>query len=74
MKVSRFVVMLFASLFVAAASAQDKYPSRPITVVVPYASGTTTDLIARAFAPKLQEILGEQKKSPPAAKVAGGRR
>jgi len=51
--------MFLASLFIAAASAQDKYPSKPITVVVPYATGTTTDLIARAFAPKLQEILGQ---------------
>ncbi len=59
MKVPRLVVMFLASLFVSAASAQDKYPSRPITVVVPYATGTTTDLIARAFAPKLQEILGQ---------------
>ena len=61
MKVSRFVSMLLASLMliVAVASAQDKYPSKPITVVVPYATGTTTDLIARAFAPKLQEILGQ---------------
>lgn len=59
MKVSRFVSMLLASLFVATVSAQDKYPSKPITVVVPYATGTTTDLIARAFAPKLQEILGQ---------------
>ena len=59
MKGSRLVLMFLASLFIAAASAQDKYPSKPITVVVPYATGTTTDLIARAFAPKLQEILGQ---------------
>lgn len=42
-----------------AARAQDKYPSRPVTVVIPYAGGTTTDLIARAFAPKLSARLGQ---------------
>jgi tripartite-type tricarboxylate transporter receptor subunit TctC len=61
MKVSRTRVILsfVAALFVSVANAQDKYPSKPITVVVPYATGTTTDLIARAFAPRLQEILGQ---------------
>ncbi len=52
---------LAMSLAVAmpAAHAQDKYPSKAINVVIPYATGTTTDLIARAFAPKLQERLGQ---------------
>jgi tripartite-type tricarboxylate transporter receptor subunit TctC len=61
MKVSRFslIVSVVAALLAGAANAQDKYPSKPVTVVVPYATGTTTDLIARAFAPKLQEILGQ---------------
>ena len=60
MKISRSVLSFLAALlFASVACAQDKYPSKPLTVVVPYATGTTTDLIARAFAPKLQEILGQ---------------
>ena len=60
MKISRSILSFLAALlFASVACAQDKYPSKPLTVVVPYATGTTTDLIARAFAPKLQEILGQ---------------
>ena len=59
MKFFCLVLSLLGMLVVSASFAQDKYPSKPVTVVVPYATGTTTDLIARAFAPKLQEILGQ---------------
>ena len=41
-----------------AAGAQDKYPSKPITVVVPQAAGGANDAIARVVAQKLGEQLG----------------
>ena len=41
-----------------AASAQD-YPSRPVTLVVPYGPGSSTDNIARPVALALQEALGQ---------------
>jgi tripartite-type tricarboxylate transporter receptor subunit TctC len=37
---------------------QDRYPSRPITLVLPYAAGGGTDAIARVFAKALEERLG----------------
>ena len=40
-------------------SAQEDYPSRPINVVVPFATGGYNDRLARAFAPYLQEELGQ---------------
>lgn len=42
----------------SAAWSQDKYPSRPISFVLPYAAGGGTDAIARVFADKLGHKLG----------------
>lgn len=42
-----------------AAGAQDKYPSKPITVVVPQAAGGANDAIARVVAQKLSEQMGQ---------------
>ncbi|HEV7327950.1 MAG TPA: tripartite tricarboxylate transporter substrate binding protein [Bosea sp. (in: a-proteobacteria)] len=57
----RITRLLLAAAFAAtsaiAAKAQD-WPSKPITMVVPYAAGGGTDVIARAVALKLQERLG----------------
>lgn len=36
------------------------YPTKPIHIVVPYGAGGGTDLVYRALAPKLGEILGQQ--------------
>ena len=42
-----------------AAAAQD-YPSRPITLVVPYAAGGGNDVMARIVAEKMSKSLGQQ--------------
>jgi tripartite-type tricarboxylate transporter receptor subunit TctC len=47
-----------ALLCAHAAQAQDPYPTRPITLVLPYAAGGGTDAIARVFAKALEEKLG----------------
>lgn len=41
------------------ALAQDKYPSKPVTVIVPQAAGGANDAIARVIAQKLTEQLGQ---------------
>jgi tripartite-type tricarboxylate transporter receptor subunit TctC len=46
------------SLATAPAPAQD-YPARPVTFVVPYAPGGSTDLFARLIAQKLEQRLGK---------------
>jgi tripartite-type tricarboxylate transporter receptor subunit TctC len=46
-------------MFVAgnAASAADNWPTKPVTLVVPFASGGTTDIIGRTIGQKLGEAL-----------------
>ena len=55
-----FVGMAAALVFGAAAptSAQQAFPSKPITLVVPFSPGGGNDILARAIAPKMGQILG----------------
>jgi tripartite-type tricarboxylate transporter receptor subunit TctC len=41
------------------ALAQAGWPAKPVRIVVPFAAGGTTDLLARALAPELQKAFGQ---------------
>ncbi|MDM0074113.1 tripartite tricarboxylate transporter substrate binding protein [Variovorax sp. J2P1-59] len=41
------------------AAAQNGYPNKPIRVIVPFAAGSTTDIIARAIAEKMGASMGQ---------------
>ena len=49
--------VMFAFTFISQAAAQDPWPSKPITYVVPYPAGGTTDILARLIATRLSEAL-----------------
>jgi tripartite-type tricarboxylate transporter receptor subunit TctC len=51
------LVLLLAPLGAARA---DDWPSRPITMIVPYAAGGPVDTLGRILAARLSEILGQQ--------------
>jgi tripartite-type tricarboxylate transporter receptor subunit TctC len=54
-----WVAAVMLACATSAAPAQT-YPSRPVTIVVPYAAGGTTDVIARTLARRLEERLGQR--------------
>src|SRR5260221_5803866 len=54
----RLFILLLAALLAACAQAQD-YPSRPIRFIVPFPPGGSSDLIARAIAPRMAERMGQ---------------
>jgi tripartite-type tricarboxylate transporter receptor subunit TctC len=53
------LVFGFGFGFAAPASAQVDYPVRPITLIVPFPAGGSTDVLVRALARELQERLGQ---------------
>lgn len=54
------LVLAAAAAAPFAASAQGGYPNKPIKVIVPFAAGSTTDIIARAIADKMGQSMGQQ--------------
>ncbi|MBV9240348.1 MAG: tripartite tricarboxylate transporter substrate binding protein [Xanthobacteraceae bacterium] len=51
--------MLSALVFASAPAMAQPYPSRPVTLIVPYAAGGSVDVVARVVADKLGEKLGQ---------------
>src|SRR6476619_97370 len=60
---TRLTLLLLSTLAFAVggpASAQDKYPSKPVKILVPYAPGGGTDITARLFGDHMKNSLGQQ--------------
>jgi tripartite-type tricarboxylate transporter receptor subunit TctC len=69
-----FVAILAFALGVSAAIAQEAYPSRNVTIIVPLAAGSGTDIMARVLATSLSAKFGKSftvENRPGAAGVTG---
>ncbi len=56
---SRCLIVAAAMGCATHAGAQQNWPVKPIRLVINFAAGGTNDIIARAFTPKLGEVLGQ---------------
>ncbi|MGD9946579.1 MAG: tripartite tricarboxylate transporter substrate binding protein [Burkholderiaceae bacterium] len=54
------LVAVFAAASSSPAAAQDDFPSRPITLIIPWAAGGSSDMTGRALAKAAAEHLGQQ--------------
>lgn len=59
MKTLKALPLLLAGILTAGASFAGDYPSKPITMVIPYGAGGGTDVLARALQPALEKSLGQ---------------
>jgi len=64
MRINRRVCLTAVALSAAAlvggsAWAQSAWPNKPVKIVVPFAPGGTTDILARAMAPELSKAFGQ---------------
>ena len=54
----KWFTTLALGLAVTASAQAQNWPAKPVTMIVPFPPGGSTDLIARTVAPKLQEKFG----------------
>jgi tripartite-type tricarboxylate transporter receptor subunit TctC len=58
--VTRRLGLLGAALLLSGAATAQSFPTKTIRAVVPFAAGSATDQIGRAFAEKMSQTLGQQ--------------
>jgi tripartite-type tricarboxylate transporter receptor subunit TctC len=58
-RLSTAIVVFAAIVAASAAASADDFPSRPITVVVPFNAGGPTDIVARVVSERMARALGQ---------------
>ena len=70
----RFALIALSLVFVLSRAEAQDYPTRPITIVVPYTPGGSTEILSRFVGQKLEERLGKSvviENKPGAGTVIG---
>jgi len=55
----RLTLLILLALAATTAAAQDKYPAKPIKVVLPFGPGSATDIVMRIVGEQMRPILGQ---------------
>src|SRR5687768_13453586 len=54
-----FIGLAVAAALAPAAALAQTYPTRPVTMIVPYAAGGAFDVVGRIIAVRMAELLGQ---------------
>ena len=57
---TRFALRILAAIATVGAASAQNWPARPVTMIVPFAAGSSTDTAGRVLAVGLSEALGQQ--------------
>jgi tripartite-type tricarboxylate transporter receptor subunit TctC len=59
LRIASFALMGIAAAAAGPAQSQSAFPTKPLTLIVPYPPGGGTDALARVIGPRLSEVLGQ---------------
>ncbi len=60
MKTRRALLLALAAVLPTAQAQTGKWPDKPVRMIVPFAPGGTSDIVARMLVPRLSEAFGQQ--------------
>lgn len=58
-KTARWMIAVACAAVAFAAQSAEKFPARPVRLIVPYAPGGATDITARQLQPRISELWGQ---------------